>query len=182
MLLILIFSTNQGWWKPSDHSNLAHTEKFAVYGQRLIFQNLVGEIIEHLRFLSNRRTNLTLAPAIKTFKGSQHQGILASVRCNNLVTTLMLDITGGWDCFWCMDAYVWVGGGVLCPFVFPVLLVRKLPVQLFSSPRKPLGKFRDGSQGAVREGGSFVVFVGVGVQFCPSGAVVCASSTVLGLN
>ena len=92
MLLILIFSTNQGWWKRSDHSNLAHTEKFAIYGQRLIFQNLVGEIIVQLRFLSNRRTNLTLAPAIRTSKGSQHQGILASVRCNNLVTTLMLDI------------------------------------------------------------------------------------------
>ena len=68
------------------------------------------------------------APAIKTFKGSQHQGILASVRYNNLVTIIMFDITGGWGCFWCMDAYVWVGGGVLCLFAFPVGLVRVLPV------------------------------------------------------
>ena len=76
-----------------------------------------------LRFFSNGRTNLTLLPppppppVIKAFKGSQHQGILASVRWNDLVTTLMSDITSGWGCFWCMDAYVWVGGGVLCLFI-----------------------------------------------------------------
>ena len=55
-----------------------------------------------LGFLSGGRTGLALlppAPAIKTFRGSQHQGILASVRCNNLVTTLMFDITGDWGCF-----------------------------------------------------------------------------------
>ena len=74
-------------------------------------------------------------PAIKAFKGSQHQGILASVRCNNLVTTLMSDITSGWGCFWCMDGYVWVGGGVLGLFVFPVRLLRGAQSTFFLLPR-----------------------------------------------
>ena len=121
MLLVLIFSTNQGWWKWSHHSHLGNTEKFAIYGQRRIVQNFgrrnICEVKVALNWSDQSQTP-SPAPAIKTFKGSQHQGILASVRCNNLVTILMFDITGGWGCFWCMDACV---GGWRCalPLYFP---------------------------------------------------------------
>ena len=97
----------------------------------LYFKNLVGPIIVQSRFFlkwSDQPRTPSPTPVIKAFKGSQHQGVLASVRCYNLVTTLMFDITGGWGCFWCMDAYVWVSGGVTCLFIFPVRLVRGPPV------------------------------------------------------
>ena len=92
----------------------------------------------------------TLSPPLLLLKHSrarQHRGILALVRCNNLVTTLMSDITSGWGCFWCMHAYVCLGGGVLCLFVFPVRLLRGGPVYLFSPPKEPLSNFHDGSHG-----------------------------------
>ena len=116
----LDLSTAQGRWKRSDHSDLGHSENFAIYGQSLIFQNFGRTnncAVEVLLKWSDQSRTPSPAPAIKAFKGSQHQVILASVRCNNLVTTLMCDITGGWGCFWCMDAYVWVSGGVpACSF------------------------------------------------------------------
>ena len=180
----MIFSTNQGRWKRPDHINLGHKEKFTIYSHRLLFQNFDRKnncAVEVPLNWSDQSHTPSPAPAIKTFKGSQHQGILASMRCNNRVTTLTFDITDGWGSFWCMDVFVWVGGGALFLFVFPVGLVKGLLVWLFSSPREPLGNFHDGSQEAVRRG-PFVVFVGGGggMHFCLSGAEVCVSSTVLG--
>ena len=82
MLLILICSINQGRWKRSDHSNVGHIEKFAIYGQHLIFQNFGRKnncAVEVSLKWSDQSHTPSPAPAIKTFKGSQHQGILASV-------------------------------------------------------------------------------------------------------
>ena len=115
MLLILILTLIRASGSGLTTLTLV-TQKFSIYGQRVVFQNFGRRnncaVEVFLKWLDQSHTP-SPAPAIKAFKGSQ-QGILASVRCNNLVTTFSIDITGGWGCFWCMDAYVWVGGGVLC--------------------------------------------------------------------
>ena len=71
----LHLGTIQGQWKWSDHSDLGHAEKFAIYGQSLIFQNF-GQTnncaIEVLLKWTDQSRTPSPAPAIKAFKGSQH--------------------------------------------------------------------------------------------------------------